>query len=678
MLLIYWLAAVVLAYWAYCLYWGIISGRMAVTANDFFLADRRLPAWVFVLAATGSALGGWVFLGHPAIIFRDGFAFAQLSLCAITIPLTGVLFLKRQWLLGRRFGFVTAGEMFDQYFRTDLMRLLIAVVALAFAIPFVGMELTASGDIIQYMTDGKIDRDAAMWVLTAVVFLYVCFGGLRAVAYVGTLQTLLLGVGIVAIGMIAYMQLGGIAAFSTAMAKLGSTAIGSWGTNAQGYNAYFEIPGVAQFTAGIDRTAPIGGMWTAIMMLSYSCALMGLQAAPAFTTLTFGARDMKGFGPQQVWVSAAAVGGILLLFSVAQGMGANFLGGSSTITERGLAVARVLPAITGSDTSTLVAAYIKSISSTAPWFAAVLFICALAAVQVMAAVNISTAGTIFARDFYGRIFNPQADDRLLKLYARIGIALTVIIALIVASYAPSAQAVLGALALGFGAQLLVPLTAVCWLPWITRQGAVLGLIVGLVAVILTEHFGEAVTLFFGLRLPWGRWPATIHSALWGVFVNFAVCLIVSALTQNSAETEHRMQFHAFLAEHTSASARQRIWRPVAWAISLVWIFFAIGPGAVIGNDLFGPPNGGIAHWRLGIPSLWAWQLVWWLLGVLVIWFLAYRMGLSTPPPRVVEFYVPGANQGRASPIYAREQWRMWFWALVIAIVAVIALRWIFA
>ena len=39
----------------------------------------------------------------------------------------------------------------------------------------------------------------AVWVLTAIVFLYVCFGGLRAVAYVGTLQCLLFAAGITGI-----------------------------------------------------------------------------------------------------------------------------------------------------------------------------------------------------------------------------------------------------------------------------------------------------------------------------------------------------------------------------------------------------------------------------------------------------------------------------------------------
>ena len=79
------------------------------------------------------------------------------------------------------------------------------------------------------------------------------------------------------------------------------------------------------------------------------------------------------------------------------------------------------------------------------------------------------------------------------------------------------------------------------------------------------------------------------------------------------------------------SAHKQFMRPAAWALTLIWMFFAIGPGAVIGNDLFGESGGGLSAWRLGIPSLWAWQIVWWLLGVFVIWWLAYKMELATAP-----------------------------------------------
>ena len=660
-----WLLALVAAYSIYLVYWGAASARLVESANDYFLADRGLPPWIFVLAATASSFSGWIFLGHTGLIFRDGFQFAQLSLAAVIIPLTGVLFLKRQWLLGRRFGYVTPGDMLADYFGSETMRLLVLLVTLVFSIPFLAMQLTASGSLIAILTEGAVDRDAAMWVLTAVLFFAVCIGGLRAVAYAGTLQALLLVAGLVAIGLVAYGKLGGLAAFQAALATLGTTSTSAGGGTAQGYNGYLVIPGVIQFTRGLDAEMPVGGPWTATMILSYSFALMGIQAAPAFTIWAFASRSAKGFAPQQVWASAAAVGVVLVLFAALIGTGARLAG-----------TAGWLPLEATQDPANLVAYYIKAMAGGDPWLAGLVAVAALAAVQALVGFYASTAGTILARDFYRRYLNPAAGDRELKLYGRVSVGLVLLAALLTASYLPGTESELGALALSFGFQLWPALAAVCWLPWLSRQGVLAGLFLGLVAVVFTEPFGQSIAAFLGFHLPWGRWPWTIHSAAWGMFFNLLACLIISAVTRGGPEREHRGRFHAFLAERAGLSPQQKLLRPVAWAIALAWLFFAVGPGAVFGNDAFGAPNGGSGAWVLGLPSIWAWQILWWLLGILVIWFLAYRMGLSTAPAGSPDYHAgydpPPLPAG--SPL---ADWRNWFWALVAGLALLTAAHWIF-
>ncbi len=140
-----WLFVFVLLYWSYCIFWGIRGAMQAKTASDYFIAGRRLSLWVFVLAATATSFSGWTFMGHPGLLYRDGFQYAYASFYAITIPFTGVLFLKRQWMLGKRFGFVTPGEMLSHYFKSDLIRILVVLVALVFSVPYLGVQLRASG-----------------------------------------------------------------------------------------------------------------------------------------------------------------------------------------------------------------------------------------------------------------------------------------------------------------------------------------------------------------------------------------------------------------------------------------------------------------------------------------------------------------------------------------------------
>jgi solute:Na+ symporter, SSS family len=638
-----WLFSFVALYWAYCIFWGIKSSRMAKTASDYFIAGRQISMWVFVLAATATSFSGWTFMGHPGLVYRDGFQYAYASFYTITIPFTGVLFLKRQWMLGKRFGYVTPGEMLADYFQGDGIRILTVCVALLFSIPYLGVQLGASGFLFNVLTDGMIDKNVGMWVLSAVVLIYVGTGGLRAVAYVDTLQCILLALGIVITGFIALDAAGGWDSLQQGLAALGKTDIGKWGsTKGYGggdYNAYMAIPGVIQWTAGLGKETPVGGLWTGVMCLTYMFALMGIQSAPAFTMWGFSNNSPKPFAPQQVWASSFGIGFILFFFTAFQGMGAHLLGANGAVTEAGLALNNVLPDLTANKQGGLVPHYFNTIGETAPWLVGILAVCALAAMQSTGAAYMSTAGGMLTRDLYKRYLNPTASHATQKLFGRMGVAFIVLSALLVATYSSDALVLLGGLAVAFGFQMWPSLAAVTWFPWITRQGATVGLFFGLVAVIFTEKFGASIAGGFGYDLMWGRWPLTMHSAFWGMLFNLGFCLPISAMTQDDSATAHRMKYHNFLREHASLPAAKQGLKPIAWIITLAWMFFGIGPGAVIGNDIFGAPNAGVDGWTFGMPSIWAWQILFWILGVGMMWFLAYKMEMSTVPEREIEALV---------------------------------------
>ena len=637
-----WLFVFVLLYWAYCIFWGIKCARMARTAGDYFIAGRQLSMWVFVLAATATSFSGWTFMGHPGLVYRDGFQYAYASFYTITIPFTGVIFLKRQWMLGKRFGYVTPGEMFADYFRGDAIRILTVIVALLFSIPYLGVQLGASGFLFNVLTDGMFDVNVGMWVLSLVVLIYVASGGLRAVAYVDTLQCVLLALGIVITGFIALDLVGGWAALNEGFAKLGGSDVARWGTTkgygGGDYNSYFAIPGIIQFTAGLGKETPVGGLWTGIMCLTYMFALMGIQSSPAFSMWAFGNHNPRPFAIQQVWASSFGIGLILFFFTAFQGMGAHLLGANPLVNEAGLNLGTVLSAEIAKKPDSLVPYYFNEIADAAPWLVGLLAVCALAAMQSTGAAYMSTAGGMLTRDLYKRYLNPTASHDEQKFWGRIGVCFIVIAALLVATFSRDALVLLGGLAVAFGFQMWPALTAVCWAPWITRQGATWGLAAGLLGVIFTENFGIQILALFGLD-GWGRWPWTIHSAGWGIFFNVVVCVVVSAMTQTDEGRAHRMIYHNFLREHAVLPADKRRLIPWAWVATLAWMFFGIGPGAVLGNYVFGEPNAGVEGWTFGIPSIWAWQILFWILGVAMMWFLAFKMEMSLVPEKDVEALV---------------------------------------
>ena len=150
----------------------------------------------------------------------------------------------------------------------------------------------------------------------------------------------------------------------------------------------------------------------------------------------------------------------------------------------------------------------------------------------------------------------------------------------------------------------------------------MGIIFGMLAVIITDDIGQVLLFEY---LPWGAWPFTIYSGFWGILTNLIVTIIISFFTQSNKENLHKKKFHnIFKNENEFLFKKKSI---ITFIFLLIWIFFAIGPGAMLGNDIFGKPSNK-ETWIFNIPSIWAWQILLWVIGIYILWLLAYRMKMS--------------------------------------------------
>lgn len=611
-----WLIVFTLGYWSYCIFWGIKGARTSKTASDYFIAGRGIGLWVFVLAATATSFSGWTFVGHPGTIYNVGLPYAFASFYAITIPFTGVLFLKRQWLLGKRFGYITPGEMFSEYYRSDAMRLLTVIVAMVFSVPYLGVQLKASGLLfnrllagtpIEHTAIASVEGGAIM--LSIVVFIYVASGGLRSVAYVDCAQCILLALGIVALGFIALDLVGGWQAFKSGLASL-----------AQQKPDMVAIPTRPDSDSFLERAGTLffdsaGGPWTGLMILTYMFALMGIQSAPAFSMWAFANRDPGPFPWQQVFASSLIIGGIMFFFTAIQGLGGRIL-------DMGLLPDTTPLNLPSSDY--LVPYLIDTLADKFPWFLGLLAVCALAAMQSTGAAYMSTASGIITRDLYRHFFNREASQSAQVMVGRIAVGIVVSLALLVGLASGDLLVLLGGLAVSYGFQMWPALLGICYIRFFTGKGVAWGLAAGLTAVTFTY-----ITELGGL-IGIGRYPLTLHSAGWGILFNLLVTTIVSARTQSDSDAAaHRARFHDFLREHTGLSEEKKRWKKPIWLLTVVWFLFAIGPFAVLGNET------NPANWIAGIPTAWVWQIAWWLIGCLMMYLLAFRMEMSTVPEREV-------------------------------------------
>ncbi|MAE66617.1 MAG: sodium:solute symporter [Phycisphaeraceae bacterium] len=633
---IVWLFAFVGIYWAYCLYWGVRGAQRSRTSADYFVAGRSIGMWVFVLAATATSFSGWTFIGHPGKIFTDGLPYAFASFYALTIPFTGVLFLRRQWVLGRAFSYITPGEMYSDYYGGGAIRLLTVLVAFLFSAPYLGVQLRASGDLFEVLTNGKISVEVGMFALSAVVVLYVAAGGLRSVAYVDCMQCVLLALGIVILGVIAIRFVGGWPGFTDGLAdhvrghldaaqRLAASTDPDDAEKLRklvtpdGYSSHVALPGVIQTVkSGGDA---VGGVWTGMMCMTYMFALMGIQASPAFSMWAFSNRSSRPFRWQQVVASSIVIGIILFTFTIFQGFGGHILIADGTLES--------------SSHTKLVPQLIHLLSDGAPWLVGLLAVCALAAMQSTGAAYMSTFSGMVTRDLYRHFLSRDASDAAQKFCGRFFVVLVTVAALVVAATNTQAIVMLGGLAVAYGFQMYPALMGLCYFPRLSRSGVVAGLVCGLIAVTLTD---KTTSWFASLGLPWGAYPLTIHSAGWGILCNVGAAVIFSLVLPDRADRqEHKLRRHRFIQDVSGIDPSRRWAVPVAWVLTVIWFLVGFGPFAVVGNTLFSDPNTPAEWGPFGLPSLWIWQLCMLVFGIFVMWFLAFHVGLSKPiPPERVE------------------------------------------
>ena len=607
---IYWLLAFVGLYWSYCIFWGIKGAITSKTSEDYFVAGRSIGTWVFVLAATATSFSGWTFVGHPGKILTDGLPYAFASFYALTIPFTGVLFLRRQWVLGRVYNYVTPGEMYSDYYGGNSMRALTVLVAFLFSVPYLGIQLRASGALFNVLTDGLISTNLGMILLSTVVVIYVASGGLKSVAYVDCAQAILLALGIIVLGVITIKWIGGWNLFTEGIGVLVKNDLISGNRlTLQGFSSRVAMPGSIQIVSSGSNA--VGGVWTGMMCMTYMFALMGIQSSPAFSMWAYANKTSKPFRWQQVVASSIVIGIILFTFTIIQGMGADVLvlnGIFETISD-----------------STLVPKLINLMSESAPWLVGLLAVCALAAMQSTGSAYMSTFSAMITRDIYKNYIDEEVTEDRQKFIGRLFVVVVAVAALVVAIVSTDALVMLGGLAVAYGFQMYPALFGNLYCKWVSKTGVTMGLIAGLLAVTLTDKMSSI------FPLPWGAYPLTIHSAGWGIFFNIIFTGFGSYFFPDSDQKNlDKEKRHAFLTEVAGIPESKKKLVPLAYCLVIFWFLVGFGPFAMIGNTLFSDPNIPATWAPFNLPSIWIWQLVFLFFGIFVMWFLAFYMGFSQP------------------------------------------------
>lgn len=575
-------------FFAYAIYLGALCLRHEDRASAFVDAGLSAPGWTAIFGGTGVVIAAFGLHDHLLLVSTYGLQASHVAVGLVLVALTGALVGKRVWLAARMTGSATAGELAGAYYGSVALRLVFLGVLFLFSVPLAASWLGELGDLVEAATSGGVPRDAAIWTTAFFLFLSSALGGWRATLYVVGAQGLVLLVLLVAGG--------GFAALSLDRLAFLAGGIGV----PQGMLAD-RIPGVMQFGGGIGKAASVGGPWTAVAILSFAIGLTGIVLSPGFAFLGITTSTQRGFAFQQVWMTAGLAAGLLLLLGPVL---------AAELAEGGYAgLAGRLAALD-------------------PLFGVAFVLTVAASLQIGVSFFAASGAHVATIELVHRYLLPGLDPRGVRLAARITLGIVWLSVAAAASATPLAAAILATLALPLAAQLLPAHLGLCWLPWLSRSAVLTGFVIGGLIVVFTEPVGLIAFEGLFVDLPWGRWPLTVHSAAWGLVFNVGFCLLAAIFTRKGPERERRMRLHEAFAARHRIDFGGPAGRGAKWSLTLIWAFLALGPGAILGNAFFSQPVFAGTDVALGLPSLLVWQLFFWLVGVLLVWWLAYQTRLS--------------------------------------------------
>jgi solute:Na+ symporter, SSS family len=568
----------------YSIYIAARVARLGRPAGEFADAGLALPGWAVMFLLPAVVASGYGIERHLALVATYGLQAAHVGVGCALAAVAALALWNRLWLATRIAGLATPGDALGRYFDSVSLRIVMMGLALLFALPFAADILSSAGRLVEAATEGVIPRVAAIWLMAFALAVPAIVGGWRAVVLALAMQAALLAA---------------LIPFVTVLTEIVSAGPG-FPLPPEGFaegRLWDRIPGVLQNSAGIGKDVPAGGVFTALGIFSTVVALIGVVLSPAMLYLGQTAREGRAFGISAVWLLAALAGGIMVLCVPV--LAWRMPGGPVALSA--------------------------ALFEDAPLVAAGVLLIPLVGALLAVGFFVTGGVILLTRDFVLRYLLPALSDRGRRLSVRIALGFGFFAAALMASFAPLPSAVLASVALPLSVQLLPAILGLTFLRWVTRGAVLAGMILGMIIVVFTEPPG--LILFEGLflDLPWGRWPLTIHSAVWGLAFNLLLVGLASAATAGDAGRFERARLHDAMGRHGPLRASGRAG---LWAFTLVWGFLAYGPGAILGNSFFSDPVFSRVEVTLGLPSLWVWQILFWLVGVVLVWWLAFRVGLG--------------------------------------------------
>jgi D-aminopeptidase len=187
------IVAIVVAYLLVLLAIGVWGGRESGDVKGYYVAGKKLPAWVIAFSSNATGESAWLLLGLTGMGYLVGFhAFWVVLGEVLGVTLAWVFVARPFKAWTDRYDSVTVADFLEDRFRdrAHTLRLLSAFIILSMTAMYTAAQLTASGKAFNAFLD--ISYGSGVLIGAAIVLFYTTVGGFKAVAYSDLLQGLLM------------------------------------------------------------------------------------------------------------------------------------------------------------------------------------------------------------------------------------------------------------------------------------------------------------------------------------------------------------------------------------------------------------------------------------------------------------------------------------------------------
>ena len=473
-------------------------------AEDYYLASRTFGTVVLLFTVFATLLSAFTFFGGPdtAYAFGPEWILVMGLMDGIIFAVLWYVIGYKQWLLGKRHGYVTLGEMLGDRFGSIGVRGLVAAISLFWLFPYVMLQQIGAGGALAALTDGAVPFAAGATLITVFMIVYVVLAGMRGIAWTDTLQGgfMLIMVWAALLWVLVAVD-GGISTINTGI----------------------EATNPEFFALGSDFYTP-GAMLTFAISIAFGVAMFP-QVNQRFFAASSERVLKRSFTLWPVLVLLLFVPAFLLgTWARGLGLEADIGAGES-----------ILPIILG---------------EYAPvWFAALVIAGAIAAMMSSSDSMLLSGSSYFTRDLYRPLIDDAITETQEDRLGRIGVVVFALGALAASIWAEaeafgamtvgSILVEIGDLAFGGFAQLALPVMVALYWRNTTQTGLAAGIsisqLVYLAFNFLPETAVGSVVVFSDVYLGWG---ISIYCMLLGLLTT----VIVSAVTSKSPGENAELYF----------------------------------------------------------------------------------------------------------------------------------------